>query len=350
MTQLNIDFNKTWHELSGDEQAIFNDDEQTYLQAKKKYDSESKEKENSNVNNNASSQNTSRSGQRANQEKPNNDWTQENSKAKKTIKEMNIIEEEKYDNGEIAFQMLKDNQKTFLIPIENLGFNFEETTEDFNKVLSEKNQIKRVAYNKTNDPELVLKVFKAIMTNERARLSLRYLSTFALGGKYRDDRRAMNKNIIDLLKAEKLHPYGKDNDCGYNGLLKIAPRLISDIRKKTLDKGEHPWDKQIKLQINWYASGFESNFEYNSLLMIGCNPAAINYCYNRLLLQIDLLLKRKSQRDTDVKLLRRLVSFAKQYVVSDYLRDKESTKKIMLEINNLDVNGSDVTFDSFGYM
>jgi len=244
--------------------------------------------------------------------------------------------------------MLKENQIVYLMH-DNIA-NFDKT-EDFNTVLSSKNKIASTnEFKKTDDPKIVEKAFAAIFENDKARVSLKYLCAFSLGGKFKKDRKAMNDTIIDLLLAKKIFPYGNDKKCGYNGLLKLAPKLLSSLREKTLPEKKHPWDMNIGEQINFYAAGYESNFEFNSLKLLGCNLAATNFCYTKLLLSIDLLSKKDKPAEEDIKLLKRLASFISGYTVSDYITKKDSTKRVLLLINNMDLKGSDITFDAFGYM
>jgi len=332
---------KLWSSMNDEEKQQYNSDENEY----------------NNYNNNLTNNKINMQGDEIPSKSPNdNDNVNNNDNNKKDkrskiqkINDFNKNNASTFDeNKETSVLMLKENQIIFLVDNDFAKF---DQVENFNTVLSTKNQFaKNDEFKKTDNPKLVDQIFTTIFADDKARVSLKYLCAYAVGGKFKKDRKGMNDNIIDLLQLKKLFPYGKDKKCGYNGLLKLAPRLLSSLREKTLPEKQHPYDMNIKAQINYYAPGYESNFEFNSLKIIGCNQAALNFCYTKLLLSIDVLTKKEKPGDDDIKLLKRLATFISGYTVSDYITNKDSTKRVLALISNMDLKGSDITFDSFGYL
>jgi len=268
-----------------------------------------------------------------------------------TLEEKNLLEAQKFKQTGISNIYLKGNQRVFDIAINVLHLGEDDDKdEDFNRFLSEKNQFKKAQdFAKTDDDVLVKKVFETIFADKDARICLKYLCAFSLGGKFKQDRKEMNKKIQECLIKNKLFPYGGANKCGYNGLLKLAPKFLSDIRKSTLKEKKHPRDNMIDLEINYYAPGFESTFDYAALLTIGCNQASINYCATKLLLSIDLIDKKRYKNDNDINLMKGLAALTLPYQMSDYIVLKPGNKKILDMIKTLDLKGSSVNFDAFGY-
>jgi hypothetical protein len=268
-----------------------------------------------------------------------------------TIEQINTQNKIKFNQDGIANIMLKPNQQIFNINYKKLNQNWGlGALEDFNRFLSKDNQFRKATdFAKTKDPNLVLKIFDTLFKNDDARICLKYLCSFSLGGKYKDDRKKMNRLIRDTLLRANLYPYGEKNECGYNGLLKLAPLFLSDIRRSTLKEKEHPFDKALNVRVNYYTAGLESNFEFNSLKIMGCNQASLNFCYTKLLLSVDTLSKKKSKNDADMKLIKRLSTLSMAYVVSDHITKKDSTIRVVEYIKNMDLKNSDINFDIFGY-
>jgi hypothetical protein len=334
---------RKWDELSNNEQAKFQNDENVYEQWLQREDDNGDFIEEHKQEDESTSSTAQGSSSQTKTNIPN---VKQKLDIKKVIRETKI----EFQKDKVTVRMpLKANQDIFLIDLTKVGFNFEKE-DDLNLMLSKDNQmVKADKYKKTASHEIVEKVFKTIFLNEKARISLRYLCTYTLGGKYKADRKKMNLEIVNCLWSANIFPYGVDNKCGYNGLLKLAPITLSMIREKTLKEQQHPKDLKTNERINYYAAGYESNFEYESLKLIGCNQASIDYCFNKLLLSIDLLQKKKKQEDSDIKLLRRLVSFIRGYSASAHVTDKDGAKRVLASIKDFDLGGSDIGFDLFGY-
>jgi len=322
---------KTWNNMNNEEKNQFNNDEEKY----KQYVQEGLRKE---------------KDIRNKQKKPQLEKEEEHKKIL-SVDDLNIIERQKYEEKGESFIYLKPNQRIFNFKFGEIDEDWTEgSINDFNKVLSQDNKMKAPKdFAKTDDPQVVKRVFSTIFSDEKARISLKYLCTFSLGGKYKDDRKNMNKIIQQCLKTADIWPYGEENLCGYNGLLKMAPIFLSDIRRSTLPDKEHPKDKTLGLTINHYAPGFESNFEYSALLLMGCNQASINYCYTRLLLSIDLIDKKRYKSPQDLNLIKRLATFILPYAASAHITEKESNKILFTKIKDMDLKGSEINFDQFGY-
>jgi hypothetical protein len=326
-----------WDNMSKQQKEQFKNNKESYLEFLKREDEKNKLKKGSDE---SSLSNPSL-------EQPFDNKTEE----KMSLDMQNQINRSQLMNKGIVMINLKPNQMVFEIDFSQINLKWDENDDEkFNKILSKDNQFKKPEdFAKTKDPKVVMKIFETIFSDEDTRYSLKYLCSFAVGGKFKDDRKKMNKRIQECLVKANIFPYGGKHICGYNGLLKLAPKMLADIRKSTLKEGKHPKDNHTGEWINYYATGFESNFDYDSLQLMKCNQAAINYCYTRLLLSIDLINKKRNKGDNDMKLIKRLATFTLGYTVPDYLSTQKGVIRLVNFIKDLDLKGSDINFDIFGY-
>lgn len=183
-------------------------------------------------------------------------------------------------------------------------------------------------YIKNFSKEAMQEVEKAF-NDEQFQKALAYCATQRMGGKFRSIRKSHEAVIDSYLTQVKL--YHNSLKTSYKGLLKYAPYHVMAIWK-----ANKPTDAMYN-DINKYANGLETQFQFEDLKALHLNEKEIKFCYLKLVKQLEILVNKPKNDDNWKKLVSRYVNFERGYEIGS-LRDSKDISNLLQEVKRLDIN------------